>query len=194
MKRTYLAAVAAVVLLAVADAAAWAHEEINPASFPVANPVFLTLTAANEKQVKLTKLTLVAPNGISLGAATRDPSGWTSSRTPTTVSWTGGAVDPDHYEHFGYELEAADQPGPLTWKVTLGYADGSSDDTTVQVTATAATATPGATSASSATPTRRANLALLVGIAGLALAVTSLVRGGRRSSPPRPPSTMEQDW
>jgi uncharacterized protein YcnI len=156
---------------------AWAHEEINPSRFPVGQPTFLTLTAANEKQVKLTKLTVTAPGGLAFGSATRDPAGWTSSRTDTTVTWTGGSVDPARFESFGFEIEGADQPGTLSYKATLGYADASADDVTVQVTATAADES--ASSASAGSGSGRANLALGLGACALVAALAALVLSGR---------------
>jgi hypothetical protein len=176
-------------------APAWAHEEITPSTFPVGKPVFLTITAANEKQVRLTKLSLGAPQGLAFGVTTRSPAGWTSSRTDAAVIWTGGSVDPDHFESFGFEIEGADQPGPLDYKATLGYADGSNDDVTVQVTAVAAGSSASASS-SSTSGSGRADAALVVGVVALLAAVAALVRGGRASGPEPGATTAggEQDW
>jgi hypothetical protein len=172
-----------------------AHEEINPSTFPVNKPVFLTITAANEKQVRLTKLTLTAPQGLAFGATTRSPSGWTANRTDTAVTWTGGSVDPDRFESFGFEIEGADQPGSLTYKATLGYADGSNDDVTVAVTATAAGA---AASGSGSSGSGRANAALALGAVALVAAIAALVLAGRRRgagvAAAKATPGAEQDW
>jgi uncharacterized protein YcnI len=173
---------------------AWAHEEITPSTVPVGKPVFLTITAANEKQVRLTKLSLGAPRGLAFGQTTRSPAGWTVSRTDTAVVWTGGSVDPDHFESFGFEIEGADQPGALDYKATLGYADATNDDVTVQVTAVAAGSS--ASSSSSTSGSGRADAALAVGVVALLAAVAALVRSGRGARPD-PGATApggEQDW
>jgi hypothetical protein len=140
---TVLATLAGLVLVA---PAAFAHEEINPKTFPTGQPTFLTLSAANEAKADLIKIVLAAPKGAAFGAATREPAGWTVSRTDDQITWSGGAVKPDHFEQWSFEIEGADQPGTLAYKVTLGFAGGKTDEVEVDVTAFATT-TPGATGA-----------------------------------------------
>ncbi len=130
-------------LLAVAGVAApaLAHEEINPKTFPTGQPTFFTLSAANEETANLVKIVLHAPAGLAFGSTTRTPTGWSVTRTDDTVTWTGGAVKPDTFDTWGYEIEGADQPGTLAYKVTLSFADGKSDDVEVDVNAVAPAAT-----------------------------------------------------
>jgi uncharacterized protein YcnI len=135
-----VAAVAAAAVVAQA-AAASAHEEINPKTFPTGQPTFFTLTAANEESANLVKIVLHAPAGVAFGSTTRSPTGWSVARTDDTITWTGGAVKPAAFEQWGYEIEGADQPGSLPYKVTLGFADGKTDDVEVDVNAVA----PGST-------------------------------------------------
>lgn len=143
-RRSVLAAGAlAAALVAGLGAPALAHEEISPKTFPTGQPTFFTLTAANEQSTNLVKIVLHAPAGVAFGETTRSPAGWTVVRTDDTITWTGGAVKPDAFDNWGYEIEGADQPGTLAYKVTLGFADGKSDDVEVDVTATAAGATGG---------------------------------------------------
>src|SRR5437868_13868722 len=127
--------VAAIATLAVAASAApaWAHEEINPKTFPSGQPTFLTLTAANEASSDLVKIVLKAPAGLAFGGATRSPAGWSAAATDDSITWTGGAVKHDSYESWGFEIEGADQPGTLTYKVSLAYAGGKTDDVDVDV-------------------------------------------------------------
>jgi hypothetical protein len=197
MRRLIVLAALAVVLAGGA-APAWAHEEINPSTFTVGKPTFLTITAANEKQVRLTKLTLTAPAGLNFGETVRNPAGWTSTRTDTVITWTGGTVDPDRFESFGFEIEGADQPGTLTYKATLGYADSSNDDVTVPVTAVAAGSSSSG-SGSGGSGSGRANAALGLAVVALALSVAALALG-RRGGPGTPARVAagqpgaEQDW
>jgi hypothetical protein len=113
------------------------------------------------------------------------------------VVWTGGSVDPDHFESFGFEIEGADQPGALDYKATLSYADATNDDVTVQVTAVAAGSSASSSSSSSSTSgSGRANAALAVGAVALLAAAAALVRSGRGARPD-PGATApggEQDW
>jgi uncharacterized protein YcnI len=214
-----LAAVAGVLALATP---AFAHEEINPKQFPTGTPTFFSLSAANEKNVDLTKLTLTAPSGVHFGEATRSPAGWSANRTDTAITWSGGAVKPANFEQWGYEIEGADQPGTLTYKVTLGFSDGSSDDVNVQTTAVAGgatattvaggtavatTAAPAATTATTEAKSgggsaarTRANVALVLGAVALVAAIIALVLAARKrngsggSTPASTGGGQKQDW
>jgi hypothetical protein len=179
--RRWLVLTGPLLVLAVA-APAWAHEEINPSSVPTGQPVFFTLNAANEKTVDLNKVTLTAPEGLNFGATTKDPTGWTVNRTDTVITWTGGAVKPDKFEQWGFEIEGADQPGTETYKVTLGYADGTSDNVSVPITVHAASSAEGTSTSSSKSSSGTANAALVVGIVALLGAVAALVAALRRGS------------
>lgn len=177
--------------------AASAHEEISPKTFPTGQPTFFTLTAANEASANLVKIVLHAPTGLAFGETTRSPVGWTVARTDDTITWTGGAVKPDTFEMWGYEIEGADQPGTLAYKVTLAFADGKSDDVEVDVSAVA----PGSTGAPTATVTTTtgaapagggkagdsdggnsgtAKAALAIAVVALLAAVGALAVGNRR--------------
>jgi hypothetical protein len=179
--RRWLVLAGPLLVLTVA-APAWAHEEIDPSSVPTGQPVFLTLNAANEKTVDLNKVTLTAPEGLGFGATTKEPTGWTVNRTDTVITWTGGAVKPDKFEEWGFEIEGADQPGTDTYKVTLGYADGTSDNVTVPITVHAASSTEGTSTGSSKSSSGTANAALVLAVVALLGAVAALVAALRRGS------------
>ncbi|MDQ1569100.1 MAG: hypothetical protein QOF96_3980 [Actinomycetota bacterium] len=198
-------------LVAVVAAAASAHEEINPKTFPTGQPTFFTLTAANEESTNLVKIVLHAPPGVAFGTTTRSPTGWSVARTDDTITWTGGAVKPATFELWGYEIEGADQPGSLPYKVTLGFADGKTDDVEVDVnavapgstgspsasTVTTGAATPAATPAAGGTAdseerggdsdsgaSGQAKAALAIAILALLVAAGALAVGGRRRRGP----------
>jgi hypothetical protein len=210
--RPLLAVAAALAVTSVA-APAWAHEEINPKTFPTGQPTFLTLTAANEASADLVRIVLRAPAGLGFGEATRSPAGWSATAADDNITWTGGALKHDTFETFGFEIEGADQPGTLTYKVTLGYAGGKTDDHDVEITAvapgtagagasgspattvtsagaaattstTAAAARAGSESDSGASGTAKA--ALAVAIVALLVAAAALAVGARRSGGPTP--------
>ncbi len=182
--------------------AAFAHEEINPNTFPTGTPTFLVLDAANEAKAGLVRLTLAAPAGLAFGATTREPAGWTVNRTDELITWSGGSVAPDHFDQWGFEIEGADQPGTLTFKVTLGYADRTSEDASVDVAVTVAGASAAAPSTATAAKGGSSSSpgAYAIAIAALALAVVALVRSRPRpvpanGSPPAPATPAEaQDW
>jgi hypothetical protein len=193
-----------------------AHQEISPASVPVGRPAFLMLSAANEKQVDLTSVTMTPPVGQQFGHATRDPAGWTANLTHTRIAWTGGAVRPGRFEQFGFDVEPLGQPGPLTFRVVLGYADGTSAESDVAVTAVvagespataAAPPAPATTVAAAPAPAAEAQedgdgedsgrgvatLALIVAVVALAVAVTAAVRN-RRPAPEAGVGAEGQEW
>ncbi|HYT38830.1 MAG TPA: hypothetical protein VEN99_04930 [Acidimicrobiia bacterium] len=199
---------------------ALAHEEISPKTFPTGQPTFFTLTAANEESVTLTKIVLHAPAGLAFGETTRSPAGWSVARTDDTITWTGGAVKPDTFDTWGYEIEGADQPATLAYKMTLGFADGKTDDVEVDVNAVApgaapATATSVTTGAAPATSggagdaqdragdtdgaSGTAKAALAISIVALLAAAGALAVGNRRRRPKGPAggggaAGAAQDW
>jgi uncharacterized protein YcnI len=201
-----LVAVAAVVTVLLA-APASAHEQIDPSSFPVGKPTFFTLRAANEEQSDLTKIVLTAPKDLPFGEATQEPAGWTVNRTEEEITYTGGAVKPEAFAEWGFEIEGADQPGTYNYTVTLSFADGKSDDVKVPVTAVAAGASGASKSSSSAGASTssvdaaksRANAALAIGIVAIVLALVATVlvvtrRRGKGTAAPAAGGDAKQDW
>src|SRR3954447_26557188 len=140
---------ASVALAVVGAAPALAHEEIRPNTIQTGKPAFFTLFAANEKQADLTKVVVTAPAGTKLGETTQSPAGWTATTTDTSVTWMGGKVAPNTFEQWGFEIDGADQPGTINFKVTMTAGD--SEDVTVPVTVVAAgsAAAPGTTATTS---------------------------------------------
>jgi hypothetical protein len=205
--RSAAAAVVAAGVLAAPGPAA-AHEEIEPSTIPTGTPVFLTLSAANEKAADLIKVTVAPPEGLTMGETTKEPPGWTVTRSPSAVTWAGGSVAPDHFEQWGFEIEGADQPGTLTWTVTMAFADGSSEQARVAVTAgggsaamsaptttvTPAAGHPGSSSADSGAQ-GRANLALVLALVAALAALGALVRAGTAGRGRRAAAPADaQDW
>ncbi|MDQ1492477.1 MAG: hypothetical protein QOJ23_4991 [Actinomycetota bacterium] len=207
MRSALVVAVVAAAAVVAQAAAASAHEEISPKTFPTGQPTFFTLTAANEETVNLVKIVLHAPTGVAFGTTTRSPAAWSVTRTDDTITWTGGAVKPNTFETWGYEIEGADQPGTLAYKVTLGFADAKTDDVEVDVNAvapgsagapSATTVTTGAAAPAAAAPadsedrggdsdsgaSGQAKAALAVAIVALLVAAGALAVGGRRRRDP----------
>jgi len=190
---------------------AWAHEEITPSSFPSGKPIFLTLTAANEKEVDLVKITLAGPPGAPPGESTPQPPGWGVEHGDGTVTWSGGTVKPQGYEQWGFEVDGVDQPGPLQYKVTLGFADGQTEESDVVINAAAPdTASAGASTTvvapansareaatSTSSGSGKANAALAVAIVAAVVAVAALALAARRASAgagTARPTAPEQDF
>ena len=208
MRIRYALAAGGVVAAVVAGLAApaLAHEEISPKTFPTGQPTFFTLTAANEEKVNLVKIVLHAPAGTPFGGTTRSPAGWTVAAGDDTITWTGGAVKPDTFETWGYEIDAADQPGTLAYKVTLAFADGKTDDVEVDVTATAAPppTTAAAAGGKGGSDDGTATAALAISSVALVAAAVAMALAGRRRPGTAPPGGVgsataagggpAQDW
>ena len=71
--RKALAGAVVALIVVLAAGPAWGHSEMRPTNIPIAKPNFVTVLAANESKSALTGLTLTAPDGVSFGAATRQP-------------------------------------------------------------------------------------------------------------------------
>jgi len=191
---------------------AGAHEEISPPSLVTGKPAFLTLAAANEKQVDLVSISLAAPTGAPFGGSTRQAPGWVVQRDQGSITWSGGSVKPEGFDEWGFEVEGADQPGQLQYKVTLGFAGGQTETSDVVVDAVApgepttsptvgtavtsapaagvstSVGTPGgaqeAVASTKSTGSGKANTALTVAIVSGIVAVAALALAARRRSTP----------
>jgi uncharacterized protein YcnI len=202
LRSMLVAAIGAIAVLAAA-APALAHEEISPNTLTVGQPAYVSLTVANEKDVKLVKIQLEAPKTVEFGTLLEGKDGWATTRSSFRMTWDG-TVKPENFESFRYEIEGPDQAGTLTYKITLSYADGTSEEHEVDVTAVAAGAGTGtsATTVTTATPTSgppttaaapadsgsgsdgdsgTAKAALAVSIVALLVAAGALAVGARRS-------------
>src|ERR1041385_5275552 len=156
MRRTVLGFTVALAAVLLPASAAGAHEEINPTTFSTGQPPFFALSAADETEADLVKVVLHAPAGVAFGETTREPAGWAVSRSEDTITWSGGRVKPDHFDTWGYEIEGADQPGTLAYKVDLAFADGKTNTVEVDVTATAPASSPSTTTTTGAASTTTA--------------------------------------
>jgi uncharacterized protein YcnI len=220
--RPSLAFAVATVVMVLPAAPARAHEEISPKTLTVGVPAYHSLTVANEKEVKLVKIRLDAPSGLEFGTALEGKDGWATTRSSGRMTWDG-EVDSEEFETFRFEVEAPDQPGTLSYKVTLSFAGGLTEEHEVDVTVVAgspATTGPNSTPNLTAetaptTPTTAAaapddsggdsgpaKAALAVSIVALLVAAGALAvarrpgggPGANRASGSGPVAGAAQDW
>ncbi len=116
-----------------------------------------------------------------------------------TVTWSGGKIAPGEFDEFGFSASVPDTEGTvLVFPTVQTYSDGkivrwigdaSADEPAPRVTLTAAesadhmTTTTAAASSSDSSDNSRANVALVLGAAGLAAGIAALgfmVAGRRR--------------
>jgi hypothetical protein len=207
-RRTVGTLTGALLLLVATAQAALAHEEIAPATVETGKPVFLTLSAANDTDSPITRIAVTVPEGAEIGEATRSPAGWKAAESGATVTWTGGALAPKTWLQYGFELEQAAQPGTLTFTVAM-TSGGETEEARVPVSVVAAgtvgqaptpsvTATP-ASAANAADAADRArghaNLALVLGAAGLLLGLVAVgvaaTRARSRGTPAQQPTPQD---
>ena len=210
--RKWLTAAALAVAVIFTGGPAWGHSEMRPTNIPTARPNFVTVLAANESSSALTRLTLTAPDGVTFGAATRQPAGWTAQKSKTSIIWSGGSLAPGTFDEWGVEVDALDQPGTLRFRVANVFASSPADTHTVEITAVAPGTTPTtgapavtvttaptsdsttATTGTAAAPgtsdddkssaDSRANLALVFGALALALSLVALASALRSRGRP----------
>lgn len=206
--RTIGVLIGTLLLLVATAQAALAHEEIAPATVETGKPVFLTLSAANETDSPITRIAVTAPEGAEMGETSRSPAGWKAAKSGATVTWTGGSLAPEAWEQYGFELEQAAQPGTLTFTVAL-TSGGDTEQVRVPVSVVAAgtsgqAPTPSVTAAPALAADAgdaadraqgRANLALVLGAAGLVLGLVAVgvavTRAQSRGTTPKQPSPQD---
>ncbi|MDQ1709907.1 MAG: hypothetical protein QOG49_1292 [Frankiaceae bacterium] len=161
---------------------ALAHEEITPNTVTVGTPTFMTITAANEQKVPLTKLEVKAPDGVSLGL-THAPNGWTAQSDATHATFTG-RLAPEHFEQFGFEIEGADQPGAAAFTAVLTFAGAPADTVTIPVTVVAGGSTV-------ATPSAAPSASAPAPSASVTASVTASVEPTASSTPSTAPAAAQ---
>ena len=175
-------ALAGGLIVAVASPAL-AHEEITPNTVTVGAPTFMTIAAANEQKVALTKLEVRAPKGISIGL-TRAPNGWTAESGATQATFTG-RLAPEHFEQFGFEIEGADQPGTAAFTAVLTFAGAKTETVTIPVTVVAAGTSPATSSSTAAEPEPKPSASVSASVGPSASSMPSTNTAATTSTPSR---------
>ena len=125
--KPFVVVASAVAALALPSAAR-AHVEVLPASVAPRTDAELTVQVPNERLVPTTRVSVTFPTGLSVFSIARTP-GWhqkllyTRDRRLRGVVYSGGRIDPSHYETF-HLLGVGSRPGVFAWRVLQGYADG----------------------------------------------------------------------
>jgi periplasmic copper chaperone A len=189
LRRTIVPLMGAALIFAPAAAA---HVTINPDAVPADSFVRFDLRVPNEREDALTtKVAVKLPEGL-VEVRFEHKQGWKRSVTVKTVTWQGGKIGPGEFDEFGLSAKVPDEPGTkLTFPVVQTYSNGEvvrwigppdADEPAPQVTLEAAAP---AERTSDGRDNGRANLALGLGIAGLAagLLAVGLIYFKRPSRP-----------
>jgi uncharacterized protein YcnI len=197
LRRAIVPLVAAALILAPAAAA---HVTVNPDAVPADSFARFDIRVPDElENASTTKLAVKLPDGL-VEVGFQPKPGWkravtmkklaepvtvegeTMTEQVGTVTWQGGKIAPGEFDEFGISAKVPDEPGAkLTFPAVQTYSNGEvvrwigapdADEPAPQVTLEAAPATPEATSDGS--DNSRVNLALGLGIAGLAVGLVAL--------------------
>lgn len=197
LRRTIIPLIGAALILAPTAAA---HVTINPDAVPADSFARFDIRVPNElENASTTKLAVKLPKGL-VEVSFQPKPGWRRSvtmeklDTPVTlegetiteqvgtVTWQGGSIGPGEFDEFALSAKVPDEPGAkLKFPAVQTYSNGEiarwigapdAEEPAPQVTLEAAAATPEATSDGS--DNSRANWALGLGIAGLAVGLVAI--------------------
>jgi periplasmic copper chaperone A len=125
MSRTArLVAAAAALLVALASPAA-AHVTVQPPEVQAGSYAKLTFRVPNERDdAATTRLEVQLPTGID-GARLKPVPGWTGSVEGSTITWTGGRIEPGQFLEFDISVgPLPESAGALEFPAVQTYEDG----------------------------------------------------------------------
>ncbi len=120
------------VALATICGTAVAHVVVKPGDVPTASFQTFSVSMPNERDTAVSALKLVLPEGLQSVSPTQKP-GWhiTEEKTGegeaakvTSITWDGGAIDPELRDDFTFSAKVPDTTTELVWKAYQTYADG----------------------------------------------------------------------
>lgn len=115
--------------LALASAnSAFAHVVVSPNKASAGSYETFTTSVPNEKDIPVTGIRLVVPEGVESVTPTVKP-GWEvqtkkAGEKVTEVTWTGGSIGAELRDTFTFSARVAAQSGDINWKAYQTYQDG----------------------------------------------------------------------
>ena len=123
---------------------AWAHVSITPSAAPKGSFTVLSFNVPNEEATaNTTKVVIVFPTDHPIGDASVEAvPGWTVTvdkakldkpiqtdegevtEAVSQVTWTGGTIEPEHFQQFTIEVGLPDDADSLEFKALQTYDDG----------------------------------------------------------------------
>ncbi len=123
--------IASIVALAFGAPAA-AHVVVKPAEVMTAGFYTFTVGVPNEKEVPVSEVKLLIPNGVRHVSPTQK-AGWEISlekegegtaQKVTSITWRGGTIAVDFRDDFLFSAQTPDGATQLEWRAYQTYADG----------------------------------------------------------------------
>lgn len=105
-----------------------AHVVVKPGEALTGTYETFTVSVPNEKDVPVTALRLVIPNGVESVTPTVKQ-GWEiqtkkAGDKVTEITWTGGTIDAGLRDEFSFSAQAPAKAGDVVWKAYQTYQDG----------------------------------------------------------------------
>lgn len=110
-----------------------AHVVVNPADVLTSSFQTFTISVPNEKEVPVTSLKLIIPEGLQSVTPTAKPS-WTIAADKQgtgedakvkSITWAEGSLPAEFRDDFTFSAKTPDDATNLQWKVYQTYQDGS---------------------------------------------------------------------
>jgi uncharacterized protein YcnI len=106
---------------------AFAHAVIQPTASRPAEQQVYTLTVPSERDSEVVSVAIQVPPDIDSLLVEKKP-GWRAALERegdriAVVRWSGGRIEPDHYDSFRFIARNPVQAGELEWKVIQRYTD-----------------------------------------------------------------------
>lgn len=131
MKWQLIAVIGGTLATFIIPATAFAHVVVLPDSVGVSKFQTFTTSVPNEKEVAVTALRVVIPDGLKEVSPTVKP-GWqidtkksSDGTAVTEIDWTGGSIPAEQRDDFTFSAQVPAQVTTLKWKAYQTYADGS---------------------------------------------------------------------
>jgi uncharacterized protein YcnI len=125
MRSLKIAFGATALLLALAAPAA-AHVSVQPSEAAKGGYAKLAFRVPNEEESASTiKLEVQLPSGAKFqSVSTRPLPGWTVATTDTTITWSGGKIEPGQFQEFEISVGPLPDVDQLVFKAVQTYDDG----------------------------------------------------------------------
>jgi uncharacterized protein YcnI len=121
-------------LLLILPVTAYAHVIVTPGQAGVGQELVFNISIPNERQVAVTGLKLLIPDGVSdviptsqagwtITTTTGTPNDSTDGPTTTAINWSG-TIPVGQRQDFSFSAQVPGQATELDWKAYQSYADG----------------------------------------------------------------------
>jgi uncharacterized protein YcnI len=130
--RKYLTSIsAALAITLITPAAVFAHVVVTPGQVGVGKELTFSVSVPNEREIAVTNLRLVIPDGVT-GVTPTAKSSWvittdkSAAKDPevTVITWSDGTIPAGQRDDFSFSAQVPANATTLAWRAYQTYADG----------------------------------------------------------------------